>query len=610
MLHIAGKRMKAVLLTAMLLVSLVGSPMLLTTGAKTEQTSQGEIDPGSKRLQGDIPDSFYSDADTLFQSKKVDASANPYTGSVYTHNSAFDNTPIVYGIDVSQFNTITDWNAVKNAGIEFVIVRAAYRAAVSGNLLNDSNYQKNIEGALAAGLKVGLYIYSQAITEEEARQEADYLLQHVGSYTISMPLVLDYEYYSETGPTHGRLWDANLSKAQATAVCKAFCQRISENGYTPMVYANANMLTNHLNAEEISALYPVWMAAYTTKSTYSGTYEFWQYSSKGAVPGITGNVDMNFWYTSDTTKYETRMTVSGVSDMTYTGQALVPSFQVMVDGVLLTEGVDYTYTIENNIEVGTATLRIQGCGKYEGYNKNVTFQIKEAKITGFAVVKTTKNSVSLSWDALPGTAHYEVYRTTAINGTAKLVKTLNSDTTTYTQSKLTSGKEYYYYVKAVSGINGAVYQTERKVARTKNAVTRKVALKKKYTLKASTMSGAGAVVTIPAKTVVKLIADASNKSGSAWYYVSYSKNGKTWYGYMPKTKGTLYRYGKTTTKQVNLRKGAGTKKPLVVVIKKKNTKVTVTGQKKVGKEIWYKVIVKQGRYSYQGYIYGKYIKFY
>lgn len=611
MLHNRVKRTGVIILALALLLGTAWKPVSFTVQAKDSNQTTEEIDPGSKRLQGDIPDSFYDEKGASFQAKKVDGTANLFTGSKYTHNSAFDNLSIVNGIDVSQFNTITDWTAVKNAGIEFVFVRAAYRAAVSGNLLNDTNYQKNIEGALAAGLKVGLYIYSQAITEEEARQEADYLLEHVGNYAITMPLVLDYEYYSETGPTHGRLWDAKLTKAQATAVCKAFCERISASGYNPMVYANANMLTNHLNASDISASYPVWMAAYTTNSTYSGGYEFWQYSSKGKVPGISGNVDMNFWYTNDVTKYETKMKVSGVTDMTYTGQALIPSFLVSVNGVVLTEGVDYTYTVENNVEVGTATLRIQGCGTYQGYNKNVTYQIVAPVLTGFQVSKVTKTSVELKWNSLPGAGQYEIYRSTAINGTYKKVKTLGTGATSWKQSKLASGKEYYYYVKVQLGTGGAIISTDKKVARTKNSYTRKLYTKKKYTLKDSTKSGAAAVAVVPAKTLVKIVANASNKSGTAWYYVSYKKNGKTCYGYIPKSKGTLYRYAKTKTKQVNVRKGAGTAKSLVVVARKKGSKMTVTGQKKDNRgAIWYKVIIKQGKYHYKGYVHGKYIKFY
>lgn len=107
-----------------------------------------------------------------------------------------------------------------------------------------------------AGLKVGVYMFSQAINEQEAIEEADYLLERVYKYDITLPLVIDYEYAS--GNT-GRLYDANLSREQATAVVNAFCARVTQYGYTGMVYANRSMLTNDLNTSDIEDKYRVWL---------------------------------------------------------------------------------------------------------------------------------------------------------------------------------------------------------------------------------------------------------------------------------------------------------------------------------------------------------------
>lgn len=597
------KQAGAILLTVLLTVGLFFPGCALTGYAASKD------DPGSKRLTGDIPASFYEGA--TFYQERTDAAANPFTGRVYTHNDRFDNVAIVNGIDISEHNVVTDWNQVKQAGIEYVILRAAYRGYGSaGTLVEDAKYQNYIKGALAAGLKVGLYIYSQAISVQEAQQEADFLYSKIGGYQIDLPLVLDYEFFSESGPTKGRLYDAQLSKEQMTAICNAFCERITAYGYFPMVYANSSMLNNRLNASEISKNYPIWLANYVNKTSYAGEYQMWQYASTGSVPGITGNVDMNFWYTNDTNQYICNMMVAPVPDMMYTGDPITPTVTVTSKTGVLTQGVDYTVSYENNVGVGTATIHIVGIGTYAGTNRNITFQIAENKVNDLKVTKQSKTAVSLKWSAAPGSSRYEVYCAEGINQKPKLVATLDANATTYQHGKRTAGKEYYYTVKAVLSDGVTVLQSEQVLARTIESSTRTVILKKAYSLRKTTASSK-TVVKVPKKGEVRLIADTENKNGTAWYYVRYKKNGKYYYGYMPKSKGTMYRYGKTKKKKVNIRKGAGVNKKLVVVTGKKNSKLTILGEKKAkDKVIWYKVSYKSGKYTYTGYICSDYVKLY
>lgn len=229
---------------------------------------------------------------------------DPYTGKVYAHNTRHADREITYGIDVSSHNGSIDWGKVKKAGIKYVMIRAAFRGYGSdGFLKQDENFKKNIEGALDAGLQVGAYIFSQAISREEAVEEADYLVNLVKGYNITLPLVMDYEYADTGSGTGGRLYNANLSKRQATDVCRAFGRSISQDGYVPMIYANKSMLENRLYANELSDRYKVWLANYTTETSYSGEYDVWQYSSKGTVSGISGYVDCNFWYGESSTVY-------------------------------------------------------------------------------------------------------------------------------------------------------------------------------------------------------------------------------------------------------------------------------------------------------------------
>lgn len=238
---------------------------------------------------------------SLFSIETQDA----YTGKHYVHNSRFDGKQIKYGVDVSKYNGSIDWKAVKENGIDYAMIRVGYRSYGSNSkLYKDPNFEQNVEGALNAGLKVGVYIFSQAITEAEANEEADFVVQQIKGYNITLPVAMDYEYASNGSGLTGRLYQAGLSTDKATNICKEFCNSVKAKGYTPIVYANKNMLQNHLNAGELSSRYMIWLANYTTETDYSGSYNVWQYSSKGRVPGIDGNVDCNFWYEEFDNIYE------------------------------------------------------------------------------------------------------------------------------------------------------------------------------------------------------------------------------------------------------------------------------------------------------------------
>ena len=215
------------------------------------------------------------------------------------------------GIDVSHHQGANiNWQEVRNSGVEFAFIRVGARRLGSGELYEDNYYQQNIERALQAGIKVGVYVYSQAITVAEAQEEADFLLGRIYKYNITLPVVIDYEY----GGSGTRLVSANLSNQTRTDICNAFCKRVTDAGYTGMVYANASMLKNDLYANQIENNYRIWMAHYTAASWYAGIYDFWQYGSNGSVPGISGAVDVDYWYDDGTIQ---GMDYSSVFDATY-----------------------------------------------------------------------------------------------------------------------------------------------------------------------------------------------------------------------------------------------------------------------------------------------------
>jgi GH25 family lysozyme M1 (1,4-beta-N-acetylmuramidase) len=196
------------------------------------------------------------------------------------------------GIDVSKHNGTIDWSAVKNSGVSYVIIRCGYRGYTQGSLVIDPKFETNIKGATAAGLKVGVYFFSQAVDEVEAVQEASFVLDAVKGYKISYPIFLDVEYSGASGNS-GRA--DGLDKATRTAVCKAFCATIRSGGYTAGIYANKSWLETKLDPGQLSA-YKIWLAQYAATPTYTGRYDLWQYKSTGRVSGISGNVDMNLSY--------------------------------------------------------------------------------------------------------------------------------------------------------------------------------------------------------------------------------------------------------------------------------------------------------------------------
>lgn len=198
------------------------------------------------------------------------------------------------GIDVSKHNGNIDWNAVKNSGVSYVIIRCGYRGYTQGSLVIDPKFHENIKGATAAGLKVGVYFFSQAVDEVEAVQEASFVLDAVKGYKISYPIFLDVEYSGASGNS-GRA--DKLDKGTRTAVCKAFCATIRSGGYSAGVYANKTWLESMLDPSQLSSG-KIWLAQYAAAPSYKGKYDMWQYKSTGKVSGISGNVDMNLSYMS------------------------------------------------------------------------------------------------------------------------------------------------------------------------------------------------------------------------------------------------------------------------------------------------------------------------
>lgn len=194
-----------------------------------------------------------------------------------------------FGIDVSKWQGDIDWDKVKASGVEFVMIRAGYRGSQTGALVEDPNFLANIRGAKRAGLKVGVYFFTQAINEVEAVEEASMVIALCDGYELDYPVVID----SEGAGGDGRA--DSLDMETRTKVCAAFCETIDNAGYEPGVYASRSWYNANLDVKKLDK-YRIWLAEYRSTPLYSGYYDMWQYTSKGKIDGIEGNVDLNISY--------------------------------------------------------------------------------------------------------------------------------------------------------------------------------------------------------------------------------------------------------------------------------------------------------------------------
>ena len=196
-------------------------------------------------------------------------------------------TVSIKGIDVSTYQGDIDWEKVAASGVKFVFIRLGYRGYESGLLVKDDRFEDNIRGALQNGIAVGVYFVTQAISVEEAVEEAQFVMENIRPYNVTWPIVLDIEdAASATART------AELSQQARTDHAIAFCETVKESGYTPMLYCNIRWFIEKLDITRITD-YDKWFAQYFRKPFFPYAFQVWQYSSTGRIDGIEGNVDYN-----------------------------------------------------------------------------------------------------------------------------------------------------------------------------------------------------------------------------------------------------------------------------------------------------------------------------
>ena len=201
-----------------------------------------------------------------------------------------DSYTSVIGIDVSAHQKSIDWAAVKNSGVKFVMIQVGYRGYETGALMDDAYFEENIQGAIENGIDVGVYFFSQAVSAEEARAEADFVLEHVKKYKLQLPIVFDLE---EVSNAKDRV--ESTTSEERTQAAVTFMNHIKNAGYQAMVYSSSQLFGTVF---EINYLhdYDFWVADYSSAPNFSYHFSIWQYTDAGTVDGISTNVDMNIMF--------------------------------------------------------------------------------------------------------------------------------------------------------------------------------------------------------------------------------------------------------------------------------------------------------------------------
>lgn len=384
-----------------------------------------------------------------------------------THQNRFSGVSKVYGIDVSYYQGNIDWKKVKNSGVEFVIIRVGYRGYGSaGTLVEDPKFKTYLDGATKAGLKVGVYFYTQAITTAEAQAEAKFVLDRIKGHSLQMPVYYDIE---SVDYDTGRLDSAGLSKAQKTALCTAFCDTIIKSGYSAGVYANYTWLNYYIDGAGLGKKYPIWLAHYTSNTNYDQRMDMWQYSGSGTVSGISAYTDVNVWYSGKLPLYVSDLisvkNTSTSNTFAWNGAPDATGYEVY-QGTSPSDpnkkkigDTKNTYFTNSNKSTGTmykymvrAYSDASGKRVYGDYSDVFTTCTLPANISNISA-SARGTSVTISWDKVSKATDYIVEHN--VNGAWKQVGTTSS--LSYKVNGITQNGVNKFRVKARRNYSGVYY---------------------------------------------------------------------------------------------------------------------------------------------------------
>ena len=430
-----------------------------------------------------------------------------YTSATYYHRSDYEDYQLINGIDVSWWQaknkttTLLNWEEIHNAGIDFAFVRVGSRDSSSGSIYEDTAADSHIQAALENDINIGLYIFSQALTEKEAREEANFVLNQIDKYDwdVTLPIVIDREKGS-----YNRLTAGKLSKTKETAVCQAFADTIVEAGYQASVYASYSWIKSYINTDDLTDC-GIWIARYnntTTSNTKSGTayadvpydYDFWQYSSTSRVDGYSGNLDTNFWYKDTSIKTTglkaTAESATGPVTLSWseaaddvTGYRVYRYDEDQDKYVYLKSTTSRKYTDEDVTSGKTYLYKVRcywtigGTNYYGNYSSVVSVTTPPAKVSGVSTAVRSSTYLTLSWDKVSGASGYRIYKYNTSSKAYEKVTTISKGSTvSYKITGLTVATEYQFKVRAYKktdtgtlwGSSSSAYKDCTKPAQTKN----------------------------------------------------------------------------------------------------------------------------------------------
>ena len=379
------------------------------------------------------------------------------------HNSRFDNCKKVYGIDVSKWQGDIDWKKVKADGIDFVIIRLGYSDRADGTHYIDPYYQTNLTGARAAGLKVGVYFYSTAITRAEAVSEAEYVLSALGSTQLDLPVYFDQEC------SEGRVKPSSITTWSMTQFALDFCSTITNGGYEAGFYSYVSWLQNEVDASSISAKYPVWIANVTNQTSYAGAYHMWQYSFTGQVSGINAAVDRDVLYVSEPPAQVTGIKAENginTAKLSWSKVSGADGYHIYKkeNGAVSLAGETGADTAEFTVPATPVLTEYYVCA----YNKNYGIYIQDGAASSSVFVSAdvpydlsstnALTSITLSWKPLDGAAGYIVY---IDSGSGSYTQKGTTTATSFKVTGLTQNAKYGLAVQAYFNADGSrEYQAE------------------------------------------------------------------------------------------------------------------------------------------------------
>ncbi|MCQ2404981.1 MAG: glycoside hydrolase family 25 protein [Clostridia bacterium] len=270
----------------MAVIAAIVAVKLGRTNADEPPTSEVSIDEheGEIYIEDDVLGGMWLPKSENLKKSSLNANKFHESNGIITYDGA------ALGIDVSEFQTVTDWNAVKQAGVDFVMVRVGRRGYETGLIVEDTDYRRNIEGAQEAGLDVGVYFFSQAVTTNEAREEARFVLDCIKDYEISYPVVFDWE---STEKAEARTFE--MKNDQLNTIAHAFVDTIEEAGYHPMLYFYKYLGYKQYVLDEFADC-DFWLSEPADRPTFYYETAMWQYAVDGEIPGVEGAVDLDICF--------------------------------------------------------------------------------------------------------------------------------------------------------------------------------------------------------------------------------------------------------------------------------------------------------------------------